>query len=112
MAMLHDLEEPPAIRALPGIRPAAGLEVRVVHPDTHARCKPDEEGVPRRVVTPGGRVGFRGRLKETLRISHHMVAPGQIEAFLLGHPDVAQAFVVGVTTCPAPRAHTARRCSA
>jgi fatty-acyl-CoA synthase len=43
-----------------------------------------------------GRVIFRGRLKETLRISHHMVAPGEIESFLLGHPDVAQAFVVGV----------------
>jgi acyl-CoA synthetase (AMP-forming)/AMP-acid ligase II len=43
-----------------------------------------------------GRVIFRGRLKETLRISHHMVAPGEIEAFLLGHPAIAQAFVVGV----------------
>jgi fatty-acyl-CoA synthase len=43
-----------------------------------------------------GRVIFRGRLKETLRISHHMVAPGEIEAFLMGHPSVAQAFVVGI----------------
>ena len=43
-----------------------------------------------------GRVIFRGRLKETLRISHHMVAPGEIEAFLLAHPAVGQAFVVGV----------------
>jgi acyl-CoA synthetase (AMP-forming)/AMP-acid ligase II len=37
-----------------------------------------------------------GRLKETLRISHFMVAPGEIEAFLQTHPDVDQAFVVGV----------------
>jgi fatty-acyl-CoA synthase len=128
MAMLHDLDEPAAIRALPGIRPAPGLEVRVAHPDTHVVCKPDEEGELQfrgTLVTPGyykkpdetraaftadgwfrsgdlgvrdreARVIFRGRLKETLRISHHMVAPGEIEAFLLGHPDVAQAFVVGI----------------
>jgi fatty-acyl-CoA synthase len=128
MAMLHDLDEPAAVRALPGIRPAPDLEVRVAHPDTHVACKPDEEGELQfrgTLVTPGyykkpdetraaftvdgwfrsgdlgvrdreDRVIFRGRLKETLRISHHMVAPGEIEAFLLGHPDVAQAFVVGI----------------
>ena len=39
---------------------------------------------------------FKGRLKETLRISHFMVAPGEIEAFLQTHPDVEQAFVVGI----------------
>ena len=39
---------------------------------------------------------FRGRLKDTLRISHHMVAPGEIEAFLASHPAVGQVFVVGV----------------
>ncbi len=44
---------------------------------------------------------FRGRLKDTLRISHHMVAPSEIEAFLTEHPAVSQAFVVGV---PDPRA--------
>jgi len=43
-----------------------------------------------------GRVIFKGRLKETLRISHFMVAPGEIEAFLQTHPDVEQAFVVGI----------------
>ena len=43
-----------------------------------------------------GRTIFKGRLKETLRISHFMVAPGEIEAFLQTHPDVEQAFVVGV----------------
>src|SRR5262249_39718338 len=48
------------------------------------------------VQDSAGRMIFRGRLKETLRISHHMVAPGEIEAFLLAHPAVDQAFVVGV----------------
>ena len=43
-----------------------------------------------------GRFIFKGRLKETLRISHFMVAPGEIEAFLQTHPDVEQAFVVGI----------------
>ena len=49
-----------------------------------------------------GHVFFKGRLKETLRISHHMVAPGEIEAFLMSHPAVSQAFVVGR---PDPRAN-------
>jgi fatty-acyl-CoA synthase len=59
-----------------------------------------------------GRVIFRGRLKETLRISHHMVAPGEIEAFLLAHPDVGQAFVVGIPdpkTNEAPVAYVIRK---
>jgi fatty-acyl-CoA synthase len=43
-----------------------------------------------------GRVFFLGRLKETLRIGHQMVAPAEIEAFLAAHPKLAQAFVVGV----------------
>jgi len=49
-----------------------------------------------------GYVFFKGRLKETLRISHHMVAPGEIEAFLMAHPAVSQAFVVGI---PDPKAN-------
>ena len=59
-----------------------------------------------------GRVIFRGRLKETLRISHHMVAPGEIEAFLLSHPAVGQAFVVGIPdakTNEAPVAYVIRK---
>jgi fatty-acyl-CoA synthase len=48
------------------------------------------------VQTPEGHTFFKGRLRETLRISHFMVAPGEIEAFLMSHPDVVQAFVVGV----------------
>jgi len=43
-----------------------------------------------------GRVIFRGRLREVLRISHFMVAPGEIEEYLQTHPKVLQAFVVGV----------------
>lgn len=43
-----------------------------------------------------GQLVFRGRLREVLRISHHMVAPAEIEQFLMTHPAVDQAFVVGV----------------
>lgn len=43
-----------------------------------------------------GRFVFRGRLREVLRISHFMVAPAEIEAFLMQHPSVLQAFVFGV----------------
>lgn len=48
------------------------------------------------VQDDAGRTFFKGRLKETLRISHFMVAPGEIETFLMSHPAVDQAFVGGV----------------
>ena len=47
-----------------------------------------------------GRLVFKGRLREALRISHFMVAPAEIEAFLQTHPKVLQAFVIGI---PDPR---------
>jgi len=62
-----------------------------------------------------GRTMFRGRLKETLRINHHMVAPGEIEAFLGAHPAIAQAFVVGIPdskTNEAPVAYVIRKTGA
>ncbi len=128
MAMYHHLDEPLELRRLPGVNPAPGLEVRVVHPATGVACKLGEEGELQfrgELVTRGyykkpeettaaftsdgwfssgdlgvqdnaGHTIFKGRLRETLRISHFMVAPGEIEAFLMSHPDVAQAFVVGV----------------
>ncbi len=136
MALHHDLDEPVELRGLPGIHPAPGLEVRVVHPETGRPCRPGEEGELQfrgPLVTPGyygkpeetraaftedgwfrsgdlgvqdehGRTVFRSRLREVLRISHHMVAPGEIEAFLMSHPAVDQAFVVGV---PDPRTNEA-----
>jgi fatty-acyl-CoA synthase len=140
MALAHELDEPVELRALAGIRPMPGLEVRVVNPVTGAECKPDEEGELQfrgLMVTRGyykkpdetaaaftadgwfrsgdlgvraaaGYVVFKGRLRETLRISHFMVAPGEIEAFLMTHPKIHQAFVVGVpdpTTNEAPVAY-------
>jgi fatty-acyl-CoA synthase len=43
-----------------------------------------------------GRTIFKGRLREVMRISHFMVAPAEIEAFVMTHPKVSQAFVIGV----------------
>ena len=43
-----------------------------------------------------GRVVFKGRLRDVLRISHFMVAPAEIEGFIMQHPGVLQAFVFGV----------------
>ena len=50
------------------------------------------------VQDAAGPTFFKGRgvVRETLRISHHMVAPGESEAFLMSHPAVEQAFVVSV----------------
>ncbi|HXG15395.1 MAG TPA: AMP-binding protein [Calidithermus sp.] len=136
MALVHDLDEPVALRALPGIHPVPGLEVRVVDPERGGPCRVDEEGElqfrgPRvtrgywdkpeetaraftedgwfrsgdlGVRTAEGHVIFKGRLREVLRISHYMVAPGEIEAFLMSHPAVHQAFVVGI---PDPRTNEA-----
>src|SRR5438094_2473381 len=145
MALYHDLDEPLALRKLPGVHPAPGLEVRVVHPETGAVCTPGEEGdlqVRGERVTRGyykkpeetaaaftpdgwfcsgdlgiqdghGHTIFKGRLRETLRISHFMVAPGEIEAFLMSHPDVRHGWRrragVGGRGLPRRRSRHSRR---
>jgi len=43
-----------------------------------------------------GRVRFRGRLKEMIKTGGINVAPLEVEQVLLQHPDVKQAYVVGV----------------
>src|SRR5207248_8580922 len=48
------------------------------------------------LIGDDGRVRFRGRLKEMIKTGGINVAPLEVEAILLQHPDVAQAFVVGV----------------
>jgi len=128
MALCPFPDDPLELRRQVGVRPAEGLEVRVVDPATGEECPPGRSGELRLrgpQVTRGyyrkpeetaaaldaegwfrtgdlavrdeaGHVFFLGRIKETLRIGHHMVAPAEIEAFLMSHPAVAQAFVVGV----------------
>jgi fatty-acyl-CoA synthase len=43
-----------------------------------------------------GRVHFRGRLKEMIKTGGINVAPLEVEEVLLQHPDIVQAYVVGV----------------
>jgi fatty-acyl-CoA synthase len=43
-----------------------------------------------------GRVQFRGRLKNMLKVGGINVSPMEVEEWLLEHPDVDQAFVVGL----------------
>jgi fatty-acyl-CoA synthase len=48
------------------------------------------------VLDAGGRLAFRGRLKDMLRVGGESVAPAQIEACLMAHPAVQIAAVVGM----------------
>jgi fatty-acyl-CoA synthase len=48
------------------------------------------------LVGEDGRVRFRGRLKELIKTGGANVAPLEVEAVLMSHPGVKQAFVVGV----------------
>jgi fatty-acyl-CoA synthase len=132
LALCPAPDDPVELRRQAGVRPAEGIEARVVDPDTGRERPTDEPGElllrgpqvtrgyyekpeeTRAAIDPdgwlhtgdlavrdaAGHVFFVGRLKETLRIGHQMVAPAEIEAFLATHPKVAQAFVVGV---PDPR---------
>ncbi|MBI1735481.1 MAG: AMP-binding protein [Candidatus Rokubacteria bacterium] len=48
------------------------------------------------LVGADGRVRFRGRLKEMIKTGGINVAPLEVEAVLLSHPAVKQAYVVGI----------------
>jgi fatty-acyl-CoA synthase len=48
------------------------------------------------LIGDDGRVRFRGRLKEMIKTAGMNVAPLEVEAVLLGHAAVKQAYVVGV----------------
>jgi fatty-acyl-CoA synthase len=47
-------------------------------------------------IEPDGHIRFRGRLKEMIKTGGVNVAPLEVEQILLQHPDVVQAYVVGV----------------
>ncbi|HEY1433151.1 MAG TPA: fatty acid--CoA ligase family protein [Stellaceae bacterium] len=47
-------------------------------------------------IEPDGRIRFRGRLKEMIKTGGVNVAPLEVEQVLLQHPEIVQAYVVGV----------------
>jgi fatty-acyl-CoA synthase len=47
-------------------------------------------------IEADGRIRFRGRLKEIIKTGGINVAPLEVEQILLQHPDIVQAYVVGV----------------
>src|SRR5207248_10431881 len=47
-------------------------------------------------IGPDGRIRFRGRLKEMIKTGGINVAPLEVEEVLLQHPDIIQAYVVGL----------------
>ncbi len=44
---------------------------------------------------PAGRFSIRGRRKEVVQVAGFNVYPAEVETFLITHPDIAQAAVVG-----------------
>ena len=48
------------------------------------------------VAEPGGRFRYIGRLKDIIRVGGENVSPAEVESFLLKHPDIAAAQVVGL----------------
>jgi fatty-acyl-CoA synthase len=48
------------------------------------------------VIDGDGRIRFRGRIKEMIKTGGINVAPLEVEAVLLAHPAVKQAYVVGL----------------
>jgi acyl-coenzyme A synthetase/AMP-(fatty) acid ligase len=47
-------------------------------------------------IEADGRIRFRGRLKEMIKTGGVNVAPLEVEQVLLQHPDIVQAYLVGV----------------
>ena len=89
---------PRRARRAPGARPARDARL-------HRQARRDGRGVRRRLVshrrprrrsTSDGYVRVVGRAKEVVHVGGFNVFPAEVEAFLLTHPDVSQAVVVGV----------------
>ena len=121
-----DAEDPLEVRASCQGLPLLGMDVRIVDPVSREVLEPGQTGdicVGGRVV-PGywndpkrtaeafyegdyltgdrgyfdgeGRIHFVGRIKDMIKTGGINVAPAEVEEFLMSHPDVRQAYVLGV----------------
>jgi fatty-acyl-CoA synthase len=121
-----DVHDPLLLRLNTQGKPLPGMTIRAVDLDTRRPLPDGEIGeiAVAGYVTPGyfrapeldatafdadgyfltgdlgaiedGRVHFRGRLKEMIKTGGVNVAPLEVEEVLLQHPDIVQAYVVGV----------------
>jgi fatty-acyl-CoA synthase len=121
-----DAHDPLPLRLHSQGRPLPGMTIRAVDPMTRQSLPDGEIGelAVGGYITPGyfrapelnteafdkdgyfltgdlgsiedGRVHFRGRLKEMIKTGGINVAPLEVEQVLLQHPDIAQAYVVGI----------------
>jgi acyl-CoA synthetase (AMP-forming)/AMP-acid ligase II len=108
------LDDPPAARFATAGRPLPGFEWRVEDGELHVRGPWVTPGYFRRPEETAeafvdgwfrtgdvghfdedGRLTITGRAKDVVQVAGFSVFPAEIEGFLLTHPDVAQAAVVG-----------------
>jgi acyl-CoA synthetase (AMP-forming)/AMP-acid ligase II len=114
-ALSCSLDDPPELRHATVGRPLPGFEVRVAGEELQLRGpyvtpgylnRPEEtaaafdDGWFRTgdlgSVDEDGYVRIAGRAKDVVNVGGFNVFPAEVEAFLLTHPDVAQAVVIGV----------------
>jgi fatty-acyl-CoA synthase len=122
----NDAADPPEVKATGNGFPLPGMDVSIVNPDTGTPVAPGETGhiLISGLVVPGywndpentgstfadgvyhsgdlgyfdpeGRLHLVGRIKEMIRVGGINVAPAEIEEFLNAHPQIRQAYVVGM----------------
>lgn len=120
-------DDPLEVKLATSGAPVAGMEMRIVDPETRRDLKPGETGLVliRGHTTLGylnnpvetgkaigadgffdtgdlaffdsdGRFHFHARLKEVIKSGGINVSPVEVEQLIAGHPDVRDAYVVGV----------------
>jgi acyl-CoA synthetase (AMP-forming)/AMP-acid ligase II len=109
-------EDPPEVRYHTVGRPLPGYEFRVVEPGAievrgpyvtagyHGRSREQDEAFDGEWFRTGdlggidaaGNLTIAGRAKEVVQVGGFNVFPAEVESFLLTHPDIGQASVIGV----------------
>ncbi len=116
-------EDPPEVRYRTVGRPLPGYEFRVVHSGQggeaygeievrgpyvtagyHGRAREHDEAFDGEWlrtgdlggIDAGGNLTIAGRAKEVVHVGGFNVFPAEVESFLLTHPDIGQASVIGV----------------
>jgi fatty-acyl-CoA synthase len=83
----------PRILFIPASRPCADQRSKWIRPSRRSSAP---RAAPLGTIEADGRIRFCGRLKELIKTGGVNVAPLGVEQILLQHPDIVQAYVVGV----------------